>query len=96
MKRTIYIILGVALYTSGLFTQKYLTKTPVLTCPPATPCPPCPPAVEVQSLNLGELKKLKGGFTFAPVFNGTVLMYPSKEEEKELVSTAKDPKMKKR
>lgn len=58
-------------FGGGMFANYKLTKAPVCNCPQA---PPCPPAIEVQSLDLNSVRKIKGPLTFAPVYNGDVYM----------------------
>jgi hypothetical protein len=34
----------------------------------------CPPTIEVQTLDLDRVRRIKGDFTFSPVYNGDVYM----------------------
>jgi hypothetical protein len=34
----------------------------------------CPPTIQVQTLDLDKVRKIKGDFTFSPVYNGDVYM----------------------
>lgn len=78
MKSTIIIsIISVLLGLSlGLFIG--FKSTPKLTIPPYPECPDlihtCNPAIEVQSLDLDRVRKIKGNFTFSPVYNGDIYM----------------------
>lgn len=71
----IYVVSAVVLFGGGMITNSKLQRPIKLECPP---CPDlkCPPNVTVNTLPLDEVKKLKirGGFTFAPVYNGSVIM----------------------
>lgn len=77
-----YLIIGIVgsavVFFAGMYTQHKLAPAIVVSCPP---CPTlrCPPNVTVNSLPLDEVRKLKikGGFTFAPVYNGTVMVMDS-------------------
>lgn len=71
----IYVVASILLFGGGMFTNSKLQRPIKLECPP---CPDlkCPPNVTVNTLSLNELKKLKirGGFTFSPVYNGSVYL----------------------
>jgi len=75
-KNLIYIIIGLLIFGGGLFTGFKLQKPVTVKCPDLieTPCPECPPAIEVQTLDLDKVRKIKGDFTFSPVYNGDVYM----------------------
>lgn len=68
-------VVSAGLFFAGMFTNSKLQRPVKLECPP---CPDlkCPPNVTVNTLSLDELKKLKirGGFTFSPVYNGSVYL----------------------
>lgn len=70
----ISLLIGIIL---GMFTQSKLTKYPEYNCPDIK-CPDlihkCTPAIEVQSLDLDRVRKIKGNFTFSPTYNGDVYM----------------------
>ena len=34
----------------------------------------CPPNIEVNTLDLTDIRKIKGGFVFSPTYNGDVIM----------------------
>lgn len=75
-KPLIYVIIGLVLFGGGLLTGFKLQKDVIVKCPDLieTPCPPCPPSIKVQSLDLDGVRKIKGSFTFSPVYNGDVYM----------------------
>lgn len=57
----------------GIFAGAKMAKAPVCNCPEVV-IPKCPPNIEVQSLDLERIRKIKGNFTFSPVYNGDVYM----------------------
>lgn len=80
--KIIAIAVGVvAIFLGGMFTNYKLQKAPVLNCPTIVipPCPPCPPALKVQSLDVDKLRKIKGGFTFAPTYTGNIYFTNEKD-----------------
>ncbi len=86
-KIIIYAAVAVALFGGGMFTNFKLTKAPICNCPemPDIIIPeqkPCPPAIEVQSLDLDKVRKIKGDFTFSPVYNGDVWMVTKEDTTK--------------
>jgi hypothetical protein len=74
----IYVISAILLFGGGMLTNSKMQRPIKLECPP---CPniKCPPNVTVNTLSLDDLKKLKikGGFTFSPVYNGSVYLKTS-------------------
>lgn len=63
-----YILLPVA-FLGGIMYEKHTSN------PPAVTVPPCPDAVlKVQSLDIGDLKRIRGGFTYAPQYSGTIVV----------------------
>lgn len=76
IKIIITIAISVALFFGGMFTNYKMTKAPICNCPelPQINIPKCPPAIEVQSLDLDKVRKIKGDFTFSPVYNGDVFL----------------------
>lgn len=70
----IYVVVSVGIFFTGMFTNSRMQREIKLDCPK---CPDlkCPPNVQVNALNLEELKrlKIKGGFTYSPVYNGDVI-----------------------
>jgi hypothetical protein len=74
-KLYIYIIGALIIFGGGLFTGFKLQKPPIVKVPD---CPDlihkCPPSIKVQSLDLDGIRKIKGSFTFSPVYNGDVYM----------------------
>ena len=73
MKNYLLIAATVIVFFLGMFTNYKLTKAPTCNCPEIT-IPKCPPSIEVQSLDLDKIRKIKGDFTFSPVYNGDVYM----------------------
>lgn len=75
-KILIYVISVIIIFGGGLLTGFKLQKPVTVKCPDLieTPCPPCPPSIKVQSLDLDGVRKIKGSFTFSPVYNGDVYM----------------------
>ncbi|HRO76126.1 MAG TPA: hypothetical protein PLP27_08280 [Crocinitomicaceae bacterium] len=71
----IYAVMAGLLFFGGMLANSKMQRPVKLECPP---CPDlkCPPNVQVNTLPLDEVRKMKikGGFTFAPVYNGTVVM----------------------
>lgn len=69
------IVSAVSLFFGGMFTNSKLQRKVELKCPEC-PSMKCPPNVSVNSLSMEELRKMKirGGFTYSPVFNGEVIM----------------------
>jgi hypothetical protein len=69
----ISILLGIGI---GIMIGVKISPKPVI--PPCPECPDlihtCTPAIEVQSLDLDNVRKIKGDFTFSPVYNGDVIM----------------------
>ena len=74
----IYIIGALIIFGGGLFTGFKLQKPPIVKVPDCPDCPDlihkCPPTIEVQTLDLDRVRKIKGDFTFSPVYNGDVYM----------------------
>lgn len=74
----IYIIGALIVFGGGLFTGFKLQKPPVVKVPVCPECPDlihkCPPTIKVQTLDLDKVRKIKGDFTFSPVYNGDVYM----------------------
>jgi hypothetical protein len=74
-----YSLLLTSGFICGMMTQSKITKRPILVhqCP-IVKCPDlihkCNPAVEVQSLDLTSIRKIKGNFTYSPIYNGDVIM----------------------
>lgn len=80
----ITIAIGIVLFFGGMFTNYKLTKAPICNCPdlPEINIQKCPPAIEVQSLDLDKVRKIKGDFTFSPVYNGDVYIIDKKDTVK--------------
>lgn len=74
MNKYLIIIIAIVIFLSGLFTGFKLQKQPIINIPA---CPECP-SIEVQSLNLDNIKKIKGDFTFAPQYSGTITIKQDK------------------
>jgi len=77
-KLTVITVIALLIGTTlGMITQSKLTKYPEHKCPEMK-CPDlihkCAPAIEVQSLDLDRVRKIKGNFTFSPTYNGDVIM----------------------
>jgi len=74
-KLYIYIIGALIIFGGGLFTGFKLQKPPIVKVPD---CPDlihkCPPTIQVQTLDLDRVRRIKGDFTFSPVYNGDVYM----------------------
>lgn len=71
-KFIIPVALSAVMLFTGMFINNRITKAPICNCPelPTINIPPCPEAVEIQGLDISELKKLKirGGFEYSPNF----------------------------
>lgn len=82
-KAILFGISGVLIFFAGMFANSKLQREIKLSCPE---CPDlkCPPNVQVNSLPLDEVRKMKikGGFTFAPVYNGDVMMVNERDTVK--------------
>lgn len=63
---------------SGIIGGARIAKAPICNCPELV-IPKCPPNIEVQSLDLERIRKIKGDFTFSPVYNGDVYMVNGKD-----------------
>lgn len=74
-------IASAGLFFGGMYANSKMQRPIKLDCPQCPPCPDmkCPPNVTVNTLSLDELKnlKIKGGFTFSPVYNGSVYLKTS-------------------
>lgn len=77
-KILIYVLVFSIGLSGGMVLNNVTTKQPVL----EHKCPEykqpilnhkCNPAVEVQSLDLDNIRKIKGNFTYSPVYNGDVI-----------------------
>ena len=77
----ILIAIVIASFGGGMFANYKMTKAPICNCPEIT-IPKCPPSIEVQSLDLERIRKIKGDFTFSPVYNGDVYMVNEKDTSK--------------
>ncbi len=77
----ITLLVGVA---GGMFTGAKIQKAPVCNCPelPTINIPKCPPLVRIQSIDVEKLRKVKGDFVFAPVYNGSVYMVDGNDTTK--------------
>jgi len=80
-----YAVVSAGIFGAGMFANSKLQRPIKLSCPP---CPEmkCPPNVQVNTLPLQELKKMKikGGFQFAPVYNGTIYLVTTSSDTLEV------------
>ena len=61
---------------AGVYFKKFTEKSITLKCP-EMPTVNCPPNVTVQQLDMTDLKKIRGGFTYAPTYQGTIILSDS-------------------
>jgi hypothetical protein len=65
-----YLLVGLACFVAGMAVEK-VTRGAVN----VPPCPDCPDALlQVQTLDLEQVKKIRGDFTFSPTYSGTIYL----------------------
>ena len=69
---TALIYAGMSGLIIGIIIGIKLQKQPKLECPDLIH--ECPPNVEINTLDLTDIRKIKGGFVFSPTYNGDVIM----------------------
>jgi len=73
-KYGLYIILALASAYTGSIVSHMIAPELVCNCPDVPPCPDCE-QMKVQTLDLSELKRVKGKrltFTYAPTYSGNI------------------------
>lgn len=70
-KTIIYALIVLASFGSGMFTQSKLqkeVKIEIPKCPDLIHKCPTSSSINVQQLDMTSIRKIKGGFTYSPVF----------------------------
>lgn len=70
-KYLIHILISLAGFVAGLATEKATRGTATLSCPDYPKCPDA--LLQVQTLDMEALKKIRGGFTYSPTYSGTIV-----------------------